>query len=178
MVFSGFDPIKGIEVVRKTIVSDGFKWEILKQPLSTEIDCTRHNCKFTKVDREIFIDDSRAIGFEKWLCSELWIRVVAEIDGCNIANANIYPGSQSFIGFYVPRTYEVQINVSVSSNIKAESSGCPGCCQNAECVEFYISSSSKSFLGTGGSKSTIIQIYGNDGTIKKDGKIPDQYGRC
>lgn len=146
----------------KEIIEDGgFIWELLEQPFSTEIDCSEHDCSLKRIEREILLLTSCNLWFDNWIASEVWIRVVAEVDGCNVLNARILPSSKSYIAWYIPRKYTIIANKVSISNIPAGFSGCEDCCELAKCIEFDLSCSTQSWIGNDVSVSVIVRLCGN-----------------
>lgn len=151
--------------VKDLIDGDGFKWEVFKEPFNSyQYDCEEIGCEFIKVDEEHLLAYDWNWPRESWRASELYVRIVAEVDGCDVKNARVRPGSKSWIAWYNPRTFTVVTNSVVVSNVYSESTKCEACCDNATCVEFDISWSSKSWIGTDASGTSVIRICG-DGAV-------------
>jgi hypothetical protein len=161
MTVTDFDISKFKEIIE----GDGFQLEALKEAFSTNINCTTHNCPVKIIDKQIQLIKCCNLWFDNWLSSELWVRVRAEIDGCNVKNARILPGNKSYIAWYSPRSYVTTVNTVVTSVIPAPASGCSDCCANALCVEFDVSFSSKVWFGEDIMGAAIIKICGNDVNI-------------
>lgn len=157
--------------LKEIIEEGGFVWEILSTPLSTNIDCSDCDCSVKRIDREIKLVSSCNLWFDNWIASEVWIRLIAEIDGCNVKNARILPSSKSYIAWYIPRKYTINLNRANISAIAASFSGCENCCELAKCIDFDVTCSAQSWIGNDVSLSVIIRLCGN-GIMQIDNNLP------
>lgn len=161
MVESGLSAGAIVETGKKIIEGGGFKWELLEHPYSTNIDCTQYDCPKKSFTEDFLLTKTINSPFKNWSSSEVWIKLNAELDGCNVKNARLSPGDNCIIPWYISRTFEISVNSVLNSIIKAESSKCTECCPKAECIEFDVSLSSLSWIGDDFSESFVIRICGD-----------------
>lgn len=155
---------KGLDTalkVKELIEEGGFSWELVKEPFSTDEHACAEDCAFTRVDEQLMLGFSSNWPITGWHGSEAWIRIIAEVDGCNVKNARLRPGGKSYVSWYNSRTWSLVVNSVTISNVGADSSGCEECCDDATCIEFDISLTSENWAGSDFSGSRIIRICGH-----------------
>ncbi len=162
LIQEGLEIAKG---VKELIVEGCFTYEVIREPFSeAPHECDERACPYRRIDEEVRLGASSNWPFTGWLASECYVRVVAEVNGCNVANARVRPGNGSWVAWYNSRTYTVVVNSVTVSKVPADSSGCEDCCEKAICIEFDVSVTSSNWAGSDGAGSTIIRVCG-DGSI-------------
>jgi hypothetical protein len=115
----------------------GINYSAMPHLEAGQSDCRESGCKYRHISKQWLFGWVEHWAISSWHHSELWLTIVAAVDGCNVRQANIYVSGKSFIKVYAD---QVVWNVSVigCESVDMGVSDCRDCCIEAACVDFDV----------------------------------------
>ena len=126
-------------------------------------NCNRETCSWQERSVLVYTDQIRILIFGgRRARLELFLRF--EFNGCDVNDARIVLGSNSFVGFLSGAEFHVEARAG-ASQVRGPS-GCADCCPQSACVNFDIVVSSDAALTFGtGSTPFSIRVCGDGNFI-------------